>query len=665
MVTNKIKNIGILAHVDAGKTTLTESFLFLAKAIKQKGNVDQGSSVTDSLDVEKERGISVRAASASFLWNNYQINLIDTPGHADFSAEVERALSVLDGAILIISAAEGVQAHTFTLWEALKSMKIPTIIFINKIDRDGADYSNTLKEIGEELKAPVFPLFGVKNEGSRKAEIINLFKDQDLNRENSIIKETAIENLAGKDEEILEKYLNEETIDPQVLYNKAIQQTLSCEIYPVFTGIAKQDIGIKELLQGVIDFLPDAKNETDAPTSAFVFKIEHNKTLGRLAYVRLFSGKLKVRDIIQNISQGKDEKIAQIKKVSTGKFENITEIYAGDISVVSGLQEVCAGDILGSAKFIPHPVSLQQSVLTVQAKTLKEGDYARLADALSELNSEDPLLDFKWFKEEREMHLKLMGNIQSEILESVLKSRFGIEAKFTDPTVIYKETPASIAEGYVEYTMPKPCWAVMRFRVEAGERNSGIQFESKVGVNKIKQKYQNEVERTIPLSLAQGIKGWEVTDLKVTLIGGEDHEIHSRPGDFILATSMGLMRALENAGTDFLEPLYDFEIKAQEIFLGKIVSDLTKMRANFESPTFEDDIFQIKGKIPVATSMNLSIQLSSLTGGKGKLKLRFGGYSQCDEDYGKTRTYKGVNPLNESQWILHHRGAFKADERKF
>ena len=662
---NKIKNIGILAHVDAGKTTLSESFLFLANAIKLKGNVDHGSAVTDSLEVEKERGISVRAASASFLRNGYQINLIDTPGHADFSAEVERALSVMDGAILVISAAEGVQSHTITLWEALKSMKIPTIVFINKIDRDGAGYSNTLKEIEEELRIPVFPLFGVKNEGSKEAEIISLLEDQDLDGENAKIKEIAIENLAGKDEGILEKYLNEERIDTQLLHSKIIQYTLSCDINPVYTGIAKQDIGIKELLQGVIDYLPDAKNEFDAPPSGFVFKIEHNKTLGRLAYVRLFSGKLKVRDIIHNASQDKDEKIAQIKKNSIGKFENITEIAAGDIGVICGLQEVRAGDILGSTEFIPHLVSLQQTVLTVQVKANKDEDYAKLAEALYELNSEDPLLDFKWFKEEREMHLKLMGNIQSEILGSVLKTRFGIEAEFTDPTVIYKETPASIADGYVEYTMPKPCWAVMKFKVELGKRNSGIQFESKVGVNKIRQKYQNEVERTISKTLTQGIKGWEVTDIKVALIAGEDHEIHSRPGDFILATSMGLMRALENAGTNFLEPMYDFEIKAQETFLGKIVSDLTKMRASFDSPTFEDDIFQVKGKIPVATSMNYSIQISSLTGGKGKLKLRFGGYAQCEKEHGKSRPYKGVNPLDESQWILHHRGAFKADERKF
>ncbi|NOX46313.1 MAG: TetM/TetW/TetO/TetS family tetracycline resistance ribosomal protection protein [Chlorobi bacterium] len=664
-MSKKIKNIGILAHVDAGKTTLTESFLFLANAIKQKGNVDRGSAVTDNLDVEKERGISVRAASASFFWKDYQINLIDTPGHADFSAEVERTLSVMDGAILIISAAEGVQAHTYTLWEALKNMNIPVIIFINKIDREGADYSNTLKEIQEELKAPVFPLLGAKNEGSREATIFALFEDRDLDGENLKIKETALESLAGKDEEILEKYLNEEPIGQQLLFDKAIQHTLSREIFPVFCGIAKQDIGISELLGAAMDFLPDAKTDINATTSAFVFKVEHNKTLGRIAHVRLFSGKIKVRDTIRIAGRDKEGKIAEIKKATIGKFENITELFAGDIGVISGLQEVRAGDILGSTKSIPHPVSLQQTVITVQVKANKDEDYAKLAEALSELNSEDPLLDFKWFKEEREMHLKLMGNIQAGILGSVLKSRFGIEAEFTEPTVIYKETPADLAEGYVEYTLPKPCWAVMKFRVEPGERSSGIQFESKVGVNKIKQKYQNEVERTIPKALVQGIKGWETTDIKVTLTEGEDHEIHSRPGDFILATPMGLMQALKNAGTNFLEPIYDFEIKAQEIFLGKIVGDLTKMRATFESPLFEGDVFLIKGKIPVATSMNYSIQLNSLTGGKGKLKLRFGGYAPCDEEHGKTRDYKGVNPLDESQWILHHRGAFKADERNF
>ena len=664
-MSKKIKNIGILAHVDAGKTSLTESFLFLSNAIKQKGNVDQGSAVTDNLEVEKERGISVRAASASFFWGDYQINLIDTPGHADFSAEVERALSVMDGAILIISAAEGVQAHTHTLWDALRSMNIPTIIFINKIDRDGANFADTLTEIEEELKAPVFPLFGAENEGSLEAEIIALFEDREWDENNLRIKETALENLAGKDEEILEKYVNEEPIDLQVIYSRGIQHTLSSEIYPIIPGIAKRDVGIRELLQAVIDFLPDAKSDSESIPSAFVFKIEHNKTLGRLAYVRLFSGKLKVRDTIHNVSRNKDEKIAQLKKASTGKFENITELGAGDIGVVSGWQEVQAGDILGNAESIPHPVSLQQSVITVQVKPIQEENYAKLAEALSELNSEDPLLDFKWFREEREMHLKLMGNIQSEILGSVLKTRFGIAAEFTDPTVIYKETPATLAEGYVEYTMPKPCWAVMKFRVAPGKRGSGIQFESKVGVNKIKQKYQNEVEQTIPKALIQGIKGWETTDIKVTLIEGEDHEIHSRPGDFILATPMGLMRALKNAGTNFLEPMYDFEIKAQEKYLGKIVSDLTKMRATFKSPLFDGDNFRIKGKIPVATSMNYSTQLSSLTGGKGKLKLRFGGYVLCDPEHGKARAYKGVNPLDESQWILHHRGAFKADERKF
>ncbi|MEZ5199359.1 MAG: hypothetical protein R2764_24145 [Bacteroidales bacterium] len=227
------------------------------------------------------------------------------------------------------------------------------------------------------------------------------------------------------------------------------------------------------------------------------------------------------------------------------------------------------------------------------------------------------------------------------------------------------ETPAGIMMGYVEYTMPKPCWAVMWFRIEPGERGSGIQYDSEVSVNDIHRKYQNEIKETIPKALSQGLKGWAVTDIKITLIKGEDHEIHSRPGDFILATPIGIMDALNAADTRLLEPVYEFEIKSAEEHLGTIVSDLTKMRATFDSPEFDNELFSLKGKFPVSTSLKYHIRLSSLTGGKGRINTKFGGYQECSDDHGKTREYKGVNPLNTSQWILHKRGAFKADERKY
>lgn len=299
----------------------------------------------------------------------------------------------------------------------------------------------------------------------------------------------------------------------------------------------------------------------------------------------------------------------------------------------------------------------------MKVKPAKREEIQKLADALTELNAEDPLLDFQWFREDHEFQLKLMGGMQKEILTGILKNRFGVEAEFESPTVIYKETPSKLATGYVEYTMPKPCWAVMKFEVEPLPPGSGLQFDSKVRVDDIQRKYQNEVEATIPKILQQGIKGWEVTDLKVTLTDGEDHEMHSRPGDFILATAMGVMRALKNAGTNLLEPVYDFVLVFPEEYLGPIASDLTQMRGNFDTPDFSGGMVRLKGKVPVATSLDYPIRISSLTSGRAQIRFTFGGYQPCTNAQGQTREYKGVNPLDESLWILHNRGAYKADER--
>lgn len=660
-----IKNIGILAHVDAGKTTITENFLYLSNAIKSLGSVDQGSSITDSMALEKERGISIRSASVSFSWQDYTINLIDTPGHTDFSAEVERALSVLDGVILVISAVEGVQSHTITLWEGIKQAGIPCLFFINKIDRAGADFSNVLNQIDKELNAPLFPLYIPINEGENSASSISLFGSDPSDLFVEGYKEMAFETLADKDEEILDLYLEGKEISNDLLFKKLVQLTHKQQIIPLYCGVAKFSVGMEILLGGVVKMLPNAADNSAADLGALVFKLEHDKTLGKLAHIRLFSGKVKSRDLVENHTQQKEEKIAQIKKAFTGKMIDTNEILAGDIGIVSGLQKVQAGDVLGNPELVPQLTQLQKPVITVLVKAAKEQQYADLVHALSILNMEDPLLGFKWFKEDREMHLNLMGTVQIEVLQSILEQRFGILTEFSDPTVIYKETPVGIAEGDIEYTMPKPCWAVMTFRVEPGEAGSGIVYQSEVGVNDIHRKYQNEIKNTVPKSLEQGIKGWEVTDIKITLIAGEDHEIHSRPGDFILATPMGILRALEKSGTRLLEPVYKFGIKAPEEFLGAIVSDLTKMRGTFESPEFENEYVNIKGILPVSTSLKYNIRLSSLTGGKGRLRKQFGGYQLCPYEHGQTRDFKGVSPLNTSKWILHKRGAFKADERKF
>jgi len=659
-----IQNIGILAHVDAGKTTITENFLYLGGATRSLGNVDKGSAITDNLEVEKERGISVRSVATSFEWKGIQINLIDTPGHIDFSAEVERVLRVLDGAILVVSAVEGVQAHTYALWNALQDLSIPSLIFINKIDRSGADVLAVIDELKKELGTVMFCLQCPDKEGGADAAAMSLW---DTNEPTDIVKELkekSLEALAELDEEILEDYLEGNEIPTKKLLDTLKQLTHRNQIHPVLMGVAKNSIGTEALLDAVVEFLPKAKTGNNSNLSALVFKLEHDKTLGRLAHVRLFSGSLKNRDSILNFNQKIEEKVSQIKKAYTTKFEDIPELNEGDIGIISGFSNVMVGDILGSDSEVPQNTSLNTPLLTVQVKAQDQNDYAKLAEALQELASEDSLLDFQWLKEDKELHIKIMGAIQMEILQIVIRNRFGINAEFQDPTVIYKETPSKEGEGNVRYTMPKPCWAVMTFKIEPGEQGTGIIYKSEVSVDKIKQKYQNEVERTVKKALVQGIKGWEVTDIKVTLIDGEDHEIHSRPGDFILATPMGLMKALENTGTTLLEPILDFSINATEEFLGKIASDLTTMRAEIGNPVFNGDKFTLNGTVPAATSLDYSIKFNSLTGGKGKLKLNFNGYKTCSDENGRTREYRGVNPLDESKWILHARGAYKSDERK-
>lgn len=659
----KIKNIGILAHVDAGKTTITENILFLANAIRQQGSVDQGSSVSDSLQVEKERGISVKASSLSFEWEEYTINLIDTPGHVDFSAEVERVLAALDGVILVISAVEGIQAHTLTLWEAAKTMNLPCLIFINKIDRPGADYKVIFDELKYKLNIPVFPVYGALNEGEPEAAIFSVFEKSEEAK--GYFHEQAIELLAEHDESLLERYLEGETILFQEIQTIAERLSSEGKIFPVYAGIAKTGLGVENLMHGIIQFLPDAHQDKKDTLSGLVFKIEHDKTLGRLTHIRLFAGEIRNRDELINPKREPIGKVSRLKKHFAGKLKEIEVLKAGDIGIVSGLPKVIAGDVIGNPDFVPRKITLQETVLTVQVVAENEADYTALAEALSIMNAEDPMLDFKWYRTEKEFHLSLMGNIQIEIIQALIRQRFGIETSFKNPEVIYKETPTAEGMGYVEYTMPKPCWAVMRFKVEPGEKGSGIHYSSEVNVNKIHKKYQNEISATISKALKQGIKGWEVTDIKITLIDGEDHEIHSRPGDFILATPMGIMRALQDAGTCFLEPVFQFEIAAPEEYLGSIAGDITKMRGSFKSPVFAGDDFIFKGRVPVASAAKYSIRLNSLTGGKAKLKLRFGGYEACPNEYAKTRSYRGVSPLDESQWILHRRGAFKADEREF
>lgn len=660
MSVKTVLTIGILAHVDAGKTSLTECLLHQAGATKAQGSVDKGSAITDGLALEKSRGISIKAASVNFSWKQTQFQLVDTPGHIDFAAEVDRALSILDAVILVVSSKEGVQAHTLNLWENLKERNLPVIVFFNKIDRDGVFPEQVFADFQKELDAKLFALNLPDLSDSNQVQVVPFEACAEL--ADHAILDYSLENLAECEEAFLEKYLEGNIGDMSTILAQALPHIQNGSLYPVLFGSAKLGLGIDALLDQLEKLILPPQNYYSS-SAAKVFKVEFHEKLGRLAYIKSYGGLLKTKDSIPSQEMGKDIKINQIFKAEAGGLEQVAELHQGEIGLITTSDIILAGDILGNEKLADSYSKISNAVLAVEVKAVEDKDYQKLGEALEILNLEDPILDFKWFKEDREFHLKILGPIQTEVLKDSLTQRWGIEAEFLPPKVIYKETPTQSAEGYVRYWMPKPCWAIMTFLIEPGEAGSGVSFENKVRSSDISQKYINEVKRAIPWTLKQGLHGYEVTDIKITLIKGEEHNVHSNPGDFLLATPMGIMRGLENAGTDLLEPMYAFEIKAHQEFLGAVSSDLSQMRATLESPLFDGDFFILKGRVAVAEAMDYPIQFNATTSGKGRLKLSLDGYEKTSLTEDKVRPYKGVSPLDESQWILHMRGAFKADER--
>ncbi|MBL4746034.1 MAG: TetM/TetW/TetO/TetS family tetracycline resistance ribosomal protection protein [Flavobacteriaceae bacterium] len=650
----KVLNIGIIAHVNAGKTTLTEQLLYHSGAIHQLGNVDKGSTTTDNLELEKERGITIQNTCVSFEWKGLKINIIDTPGHADFSDEVDKALHVLDAVILLISAVDGIQAHTLSLWENLQGLKIPVLIFINKIDRDGAAIEKVFNELENDLGIKGFCL-NLPDESHRLIPISTADKSEPI-----IAK--SFENLAELDDDILEKYIEETLEYDTIVAKKVTEFTHKQVLIPIVFGAAKLGIGTEEIAT-IISSFPSKNTLISTRKNAKVFKIEHHAKFGKLAHIRVYSDSVSSKDLIYCKRLNCEVKINQLSQNNIGKLVPITRLNKNDIGIIAISENLIVGDILGEDLLETPVQNTTTSVLSVQVKAVATKDYQALAKALQLLDAENPALHFTWYKSEKEFHVHVLGPLQSEVLIHTFKYRFGIEVTINPPSIIYKETPKSTAEGFVRYWMPKPCWAIMTFKISPGAPNSGIVYSSSVGVNDISQKYQNEIKRAIPWGLKQGIKGWEVTDIIIELLKGEEHTVHSNPGDFLLATPMGILRGVKNAGTQLLEPYYQFEIKASQDLLGSIQSSLVKLNAQIEAPRFSDNIFHLKGTVTVEKAMNYTVTFSSLSSGKGRLKLSIGGYQPCEFTEDKSQDYRGVNPLDEAQWILHNRGAFKADER--
>ena len=646
-----IRNIALFAHVDAGKTSVSEQFLYLSGKIKTLGSVDKGNSQTDSLEVEKERGITVNSTVLTFNWQETAINLIDTPGHIDFSSETEKAILAIDSAVIIISALEGVQAQTENIVSLLLKHKKPFVIFINKIDRLGADTERVLFEIKNELNINPFLLQNAINEGSDAAESEVIWgKDNYLNNND------LIEGLVEQNDKLFEQFIDGDIpmfIDLENEFKKSIKKQ---SLIPVLLGSAKYAKGIDFLLDSIVNYLPSPEPKID-DLSAVVFKTYHIKGIGKMSAVRIFSGEIKSRTLIINSSKGVEEKVILIKDTDIQNQKIIQSFSAGEIAWVQGLKFAEPGDYLGTEIKSEYTEEKKVSLLTVQLIPEKDSEINALIEAMNILNNEDPDLKFEYQKEEQELYINIRGDIQKEIIQYILKSRLGIEVEFTKPTVIYKETPTIECEGYVRYWLPKPCWAIMKFKIEPGENGSGVHYYSNVSVNDIKNQYQNDVKKTIPISLKQGVLGWQVDDIKITLIEGEDHEAHTKSNDFAIATPMGIMDGLSKSESTLLEPILKFKIIAPEENLGSLISELIKLRAEFGSPLIENDKCKIEGEIPLASSLDFPIKLSSLTSGKGKISTKFTKYKKCDVNLGEIRKFKGISPLDTSKYILKARKA--------
>lgn len=657
MTENKRLNIGILAHVDSGKTSLTEQMLFLSGAIRKAGTVDEGTTQTDWLEVERRRGISVHTASVGMNVRGTQINLVDTPGHVDFAGEVERCLAVLDGAVLLVSAVEGVQAYTEKIWHALNEMQIPMVVMINKIDRVGSNVEQVLKQL-RELSPNMIPIQTYEGEGTMECKVSSVVKPDSMNQMTPEIMDEIAMGMEEFEPELVESYLNDEPEIASKLIEAFITLCKTGKTIPVVVGSAKLGLGIQELLDACITYLPDASALRTEQLSGLVYQVSFEEDGSKAAHIRLFGGSLKNRD--QVFIAGKDEqepdKITQIRFQRGGSFVDVGEMKEGEIATVYGLTNIKSGDFIG--QIVPRrKPQIATPTLLVKIHPVDANQLIALQNACIQLSEEEPLLQYEWNKMTNEMYLHSTGKIQLEILEEMLQDRYQIPVVISKPTVIQKETPKKMGIGMEAYTMPKPCWAIVQLKVEPMPRGSGVTFESVIKDKVLPYRYQHHVEQSVFQTIIQGIHGWEVTDCKVTLIWGEHHNVHTHPLDFFVATPIALLRALTDGESQILEPYQKLRLSATEEVLGKVIGDILAMGGEFESPIVENGRFQMQAIVPVETSLEYSTQFQSMTSGKGSYSESFYEYRECPVERWHKLERRGVDPLDRSRWILSCRSA--------
>ena len=590
--------MGILAHVDAGKTTLSEAMLYLSGAIREMGRVDKQSTYLDTDAQERARGITIFSKQARFAWKDMGITLLDTPGHVDFSAEMERTLQVLDYAVLLVSGADGVQGHTETLWKLLKRNNIPTFLFVNKMDQPGTDREELLENIHARLSDNCIALDGEWDDAF-------------------------YESLAMCEEELLEQYLE----TGEVAEEDMVRLVTERKLFPVYFGSALRNEGVTELLDALMKYTRQPAYDTEF--GAKVFKISRDNQGNRLTHLKVTGGTLKVKDVMSGVKDEEawEEKINQIRLYSGEKFEPVPEASGGMICTVTGLTKTHPGQGLGVESFSEKPYL--EPVLNYQM-ILPDGiNVNEVIGKLRQLEEEEPELHIVWDETLRELHVQLMGEVQIEIIKTLLKERFDLEVTFGTGSIIYKETIATTVEGIGHYE-PLRHYAEVHLLLEPGEQGSGMTFATNCSEDLLDKNWQRLIMTHLEERKHRGVlTGSEITDMKISVVGGRAHLKHTEGGDFRQSTYRAVRQGLMKAESVLLEPMYEFRLEVPLENLGRAMTDVEKMFGKCNPPELGTETAVITGKAPVATMQDYTMEMIAYSKGRGRLNCVLGGYAPC------------------------------------
>ena len=668
------RNIGIMAHIDAGKTTATERILFYTGITHKIGEVHDGTATMDWMAQEQERGITITSAATTCFWKDLRINIIDTPGHVDFTAEVERSLRVLDGAICLLGSVEGVEPQTETVWRQGDKYQVPRIVFVNKMDRVGADYFRCIDMIKGRLKANAVPVqipIGKEDTFVGVIDLMNMkgifYRDETLGADYEVLdipeeladearvyREKMVEAICENDDSLIEKYLNAEPISVEILKESLRRSTLSQALTPVFCGSAFKNKGLQPLLDGVVDYLPSPvdlppvvgttqdrseevsrKADDSEPFSALVFKIMTDPFVGQLAFFRVYSGMLSAGSYVYNSTKDTRERVGRLLKMHANKREEIKDVYAGDIAAAVGLKNVTTGDTicLEDAPVILEAMDFPVPVISVAIEPKTKSDQEKLSMALGKLAQEDPTFKVATDQDTGQTIISGMGELHLEILVDRMFREFGVSANVGKPQVAYRETIRKKAEAegkFIRQTGGRGQYGHVKIFVEPNEPGKGFEFVNKIVGGSVPKEFIAPVEKGITEALETGVlAGFEVQDVKVTLYDGSYHDVDSSEMAFKIAGSMAFKEGCQKASPVLLEPIMKVEVVVPEEFMGPVVGDLNSRRGRIETTEPRAGSQVVTAVVPLSEMFGYSTDLRSKTQGRATYSMHFFHYEQA------------------------------------